>query len=198
MLYDFALVVFAYLMGCVSTAVIVSRVMRLPDPRTEGSGNPGATNVLRLGGKKAAVLTLLGDVLKGVLPVLVAGALSVSPTTLALVCLAAFLGHLYPVFLRFRGGKGVATAFGVLVAANGWLGISLVVTWLVAALVTRYSSVSALIAAALAPFSAWWLVGAPMPLTVATAAMSVLLFWRHRSNIRHLWQGTEKKIGGPY
>jgi len=137
-------IVGAYLMGSIASAVVVARLMGLPDPRTQGSGNPGATNVLRLGGKKAAALTLLGDVLKGVIPVLAARLAGLPETGVALVALAAFLGHLYPVFFGFKGGKGVATAFGVLVAGAPLLGLAILVTWLAVAFASRISSLSAL------------------------------------------------------
>jgi glycerol-3-phosphate acyltransferase PlsY len=149
------LVILAYLFGSVATAVIVSRLMGLPDPRTQGSGNPGATNVLRLGNKKAAVFTLLGDSIKGLLPVLLARILGIPATGQALVALAAFLGHLYPIFFGFRGGKGVATALGVLLGLAPVLGLGAAATWLVVFSITHISSVSALTAAFLAPLYAW-------------------------------------------
>ena len=191
---SYLLVVIAYLFGSISSAVIVSRVMGLADPRTAGSGNPGATNVLRLGGKKAAILTLLGDVLKGALPVLLARALTSEAQIIALVALFAFLGHLYPVFFGFRGGKGVATAFGVLLALNPWVGGAVLATWLVMAFAFRYSSLSAITAAVLAPlYVALWLPG--LPYLIVTLVMSLLLLWRHRPNIRNLFAGVEGKIG---
>ena len=186
-------IVGAYLMGSIASAVVVARLMGLPDPRTQGSGNPGATNVLRLGGKKAAALTLLGDVLKGVIPVLAASLAGLPETGVALVALAAFLGHLYPVFFGFKGGKGVATAFGVLVAGAPLLGLAILATWLAVAFATRISSLSALTAAALAPLYAHWLGLAPV-WTVVSAVIAVLVFWRHRSNIRNLLAGREGRI----
>ncbi|CAK0779513.1 putative glycerol-3-phosphate acyltransferase [Gammaproteobacteria bacterium] len=186
------LVILAYLFGSVATAIVVSRLMGLPDPRTQGSGNPGATNVLRLGNKKAAALTLLGDSLKGLLPVILARTLGISPEGQALVALAAFLGHLYPIFFGFRGGKGVATALGVLLGLAPLLGLGAAATWLVVFAVTRISSVSALAAALLAPFYAWWLV--PVPIIVAVLAMTVLLLWRHQSNIRNLFTHQETRL----
>jgi glycerol-3-phosphate acyltransferase PlsY len=187
-----------YLMGSLSFAVVVSRLMGLEDPRTYGSGNPGATNVLRSGNKKAAVLTLLLDALKGVIPVVLVGHLAPQmgwdDGVVALVGLAAFLGHLWPVFFRFQGGKGVATAAGVLLAFNPILGGATLASWLLVAFFFRYSSLAALVAAAFAPFY-HALIWGPSQATVAIAAMSVLLIWRHEGNIRKLLAGTESKIG---
>ena len=190
----YLLPVFAYLLGSVSSAIVIARLFGLRDPRQVGSGNPGATNILRYGGKKAAALTLLGDVLKGVVPVLVAHALAVEVSVLALVMLAAFLGHVFPVFHGFKGGKGVATAFGALIALNLWVGLLLVASWLVVALVTRYSSLSAITVSVLAPFYVWWLTQS-LVLIAATTVMTLLLLWRHRGNIQKLIAGTETKIG---
>lgn len=184
----------AYLLGSVSSAIIVCHLMGLPDPRSGGSGNPGATNVLRLGGKKAAAITLLGDMLKGVLPVLVARLLSAPDTIVAATAAAAFLGHLYPVFFGFKGGKGVATLLGALLPLNWPAGLATPLTWLLMAKVFKISSLSALVAAALAPLYVWFFSQSPV-LTAATAGMSVILFWRHRSNIRNLLQGAEGRIG---
>ncbi len=153
------LVLVAYLLGSLSSAIIVCRLAGLPDPRSDGSGNPGATNVLRLGGKKPAIVTLAGDMLKGLLPVLLGHALGLAPVLLALVGLAAFLGHLYPVFFRFQGGKGVATALGVLLGLDWVVGLATVATWLAVAFLTRYSSLSALIATGLAPVWVAWRFG---------------------------------------
>ncbi len=190
--------VLAYLLGSLSFAVIVSKAMRLDDPRSYGSGNPGATNVLRSGNKTAAVLTLLLDALKGVVAVLVAravsGRLGFGEAVIALAGLAAFLGHLYPVFFRFEGGKGVATAAGVLLALGGWLGLASLGTWLAIAFATRYSSLAALVTALLAPVYTYFLIGDPQ-VVVLVAVMSVLLIWRHRSNIAKLLNGTESKLG---
>ncbi len=193
-LTDSLLILAAYLLGSLSSAIIVCRLWGLPDPRTQGSGNPGATNVLRLGGKKAAFVTLAGDMLKGVVPVAAAGWLASGMTAIALIGLAAFLGHLYPVFFRFRGGKGVATALGVLLAAAWPVGLSVVGTWLLMFALTRTSSLSALTAFLLAPLYAWYLVPNPH-FTAAVGVITVLLFWRHRSNIRKLLAGTEGKFG---
>ncbi len=193
-----AAIVVAYLVGSLSFAVIVSRAMGLADPRSYGSGNPGATNVLRSGNKAAALLTLAFDALKGYLPVL--AALWLQPrmgwgeTTVGLVGLAAFLGHLWPVFFRFQGGKGVATAAGVLVALNPLLGAATLATWLIVAFFTRYSSLAAIVAAAFAPFFQLLQWGVS-PMALPIAVMSLLLVWRHEANIRKLLAGTESRIG---
>ncbi|MGE5240398.1 MAG: glycerol-3-phosphate 1-O-acyltransferase PlsY [Bacteroidota bacterium] len=191
-LYSFP--VLAYLLGSVSSAVVIARLMGLPDPRSVGSKNPGATNVLRYGGKKAAILTLAGDVLKGVIPVLIAHAMTADGVIIALTGFGAFLGHLFPVFFGFRGGKGVATALGVWLAINPWVGLALLVTWIVMALLFRYSSLSALTASVAAPFYVAWLSPGPAYLAVMLV-MSAILIFRHRSNIRNLVAGTETKIG---
>ncbi|MDD5036970.1 MAG: glycerol-3-phosphate 1-O-acyltransferase PlsY [Methylococcaceae bacterium] len=188
------LVPIAYLLGSLSSAVITSRLMRLPDPREEGSKNPGATNVLRLGGKKAAIITLLGDMAKGLIPLLIAQALDATDGVLAAVGSAAFIGHLYPVFFGFKGGKGVATALGVLTGYSWLIGLAVLTTWLAVAFLSRISSLSALIASLLAPAYVWWLLNS-LPLTAATAGMSALLIWRHRVNIRRILSGEESRIG---
>ncbi len=187
------LIIFAYLSGSLSTAIIISKLGHLPDPRTQGSGNPGATNMLRVGGKKAGALTLLGDMLKGLIPVALASALSVDNTTLALVGMAAFLGHLYPVFFGFRGGKGVATALGVLLGVSWMVGLGTLATWLFMAKVFRYSSLAALTAAVLAP-AYLWLARPTAALLIMSVMMSLLLLWRHRSNIRRLLSGQEDQL----
>ncbi|MCM5677962.1 glycerol-3-phosphate 1-O-acyltransferase PlsY [Schlegelella sp. S2-27] len=188
----------AYLIGSLSFAVIVSRLMGLNDPRTYGSKNPGATNVLRSGNKKAAVLTLLFDALKGYLPVLLAvlygERLGLGEGVAAVVGLAAFVGHLFPVFFRFQGGKGVATAAGVLLGINLWLGMATLATWLIIAFFFRYSSLASLAAAVFAPFYQLLIWGAG-PVLGAILAMSLLLIWRHAPNIRKLIEGKESKIG---
>lgn len=189
------LVVLAYLMGSLSSAVIVSKLSGLPDPREQGSKNPGATNVLRLGGKKAAIITLLGDAIKGLIPVLVAKSLSAPAEIVAAVGLAAFIGHLYPVFFGFKGGKGVATALGVLGGFSGWVGLAVLGTWLLTAFLTRYSSLSALVAAVLAPMYVWSVLHSEV-LTGAALSMSLLLISRHRGNILRLFKGEEGRIGG--
>lgn len=194
MLLNIVLVVIAYLIGSVSSAVVVCKIMRLEDPRLHGSGNPGATNVLRLHGKKAAALTLAGDMLKGLLPVLIADALNIPVEYIALVAFAAFCGHLFPVFFGFRGGKGVATLIGVLFGMHWILGLAYVITWLVVAAIFRFSSLAGLIAAALSPVFAIWLY--PSPYIIASiTCMVIILFWRHRSNIKNLIEGKETRIG---
>jgi glycerol-3-phosphate acyltransferase PlsY len=181
----------AYCLGSVSFAIVVSRLMRLPDPRSYGSGNPGATNVLRTGRKTAAALTLLGDAGKGWLAVWLAARLG---GDVPVAGLAVFAGHLYPAFHRFRGGKGVATAAGVLFGFGTWLGLATVATWLVIALVFRYSSLAALIAALAAPIYAWLLPSKEQILAVVIA-IAALLVWRHRENIARLAAGTESRLG---
>lgn len=189
----FLLVVLAYLAGSITTAVLVCRLLGLPDPRTLGSGNPGATNVLRIGGKRAAACTLAGDALKGLLPLLLARAIDPASLTLALCALAAFLGHLYPVFFGFRGGKGVATALGALLGLNGWLALSAMAVWGALFAARRISSLAALGAAAATPFCAWAL-GLPPVELLAVAVMVVLLLLRHRDNIVRLYRGEEHGV----
>ena len=194
MLATILFVILGYLAGSVSTAIIVCRAMGLPDPRSAGSRNPGATNVLRFGGKKAAALTLAGDLLKGLLPVLLARWAGLDEAGLALTALAAFLGHLYPVFFGFEGGKGVATAFGAILGLSWSVALAALATWLLMAFTVRVSSLSALTAAAMVPLYAWWL-GLPGAYIAAVLVMVGLLIWRHRSNIRNLLAGAEDKIG---
>jgi glycerol-3-phosphate acyltransferase PlsY len=182
-----------YLFGSISTAIIVCKLMGLPDPRTNGSGNPGATNVARLGGKKAAALTLAGDLLKGLIPVLIAHSLQADATVLAGTALAAFLGHLYPLFFGFQGGKGVATALGVVYGLSWPVGLLTTAVWLAMALVFRISSLAALTAMLVMPAGFYWLLP-QAPLIIAMVILTVLLFWRHRSNIANLINGTEGKI----
>jgi acyl phosphate:glycerol-3-phosphate acyltransferase len=186
--------VLAYLLGSVSFAIVVSRLMRLPDPRSYGSKNPGATNVLRTGKKVAAALTLAGDAGKGWLAVWLAWVFSVDPLVASLAGLAAFLGHLYPIFYRFQGGKGVATAAGVLFGISLWLGVGTLVTFGVIAAFFRYVSFASIVAAAFAAFYCAWLFGVH-PVSLVVAVMSALLVWRHRENIRRLAAGTESKLG---
>jgi glycerol-3-phosphate acyltransferase PlsY len=187
-----------YLIGSLSFAVIVSRAMGLSDPRSYGSGNPGATNVLRSGNKAAAILTLVFDALKGYLPVLAVfiwgGRFGLGEGTAALVGLAAFLGHLWPVFFKFEGGKGVATAAGVIFALNPILGVATLATWLIIAYFTRYSSLAAIVSAAFAPIYQMliWEAG---PAALVLFFMALLLVWRHQANIKKLMAGTESKIG---
>lgn len=185
-------ILIAYLFGSISSAIVICKCMRLPDPRKQGSGNPGATNVLRFGGKKAAILTLIGDILKGVIPVLAAKWYGFDTLILSMITFAAFLGHLYPVFFRFQGGKGVATAFGCLIALAWPVGVALAGTWLIAAFLFRYSSLASLIAAVLAPFYAWYFTNNNY--TLMTLMISLLLIYRHRKNIRNLMTGTESRI----
>jgi glycerol-3-phosphate acyltransferase PlsY len=192
-LIDLALIVAAYLLGSISSAIIVCRLMGLPDPRTEGSNNPGATNVLRIGGRKAAAITLLGDSVKGLVPVLLCHLFGRGPEVLALAGLAAFLGHLYPVFFGFKGGKGVATALGVQFGWHWLIGLAVAGTWLFMAKVARISSLAALISMALAPIAVW-LIWPAAELVAAQVVITILLFWRHRSNIRNLIQGSEDRI----
>ena len=196
-------VAIAYLIGSISFAVVVSRAMGLADPRSYGSGNPGATNVLRTGNKAAAVLTLAGDAAKGAVAVLLAQSVAqrfgFSDFTLAMVGLAAFVGHLFPVFHGFRGGKGVATAAGVLLGFNPWLGLATIATWLIIAFFFRYSSLASLVAAVFAPFfyvlggGVAWYTDARVGLAIAV--MSGLLAWRHKENIKRLMQGKESRLG---
>ena len=183
-------IIAAYCLGSISFAVVVSKLMRLPDPRSYGSKNPGATNVLRTGSKAAAVLTLIGDAAKGAVAVWLA---SYFTDELAAVGLAAFLGHLYPVFHRFQGGKGVATAAGVLLALDWRIGAGTIVTWLLIAFALRYSSLAALIAAIFAPLATAFLFDLKSALIVAV--MSGFLIWRHRGNISRLLAGTEPRLG---
>lgn len=190
---DYILILIAYLLGSLSSAIIVCKVMGLPDPRSQGSNNPGATNVLRIGGKKAAAITLFGDMLKGLLPVLVANLMGVTPLILAGVAMAAFLGHLYPIFFRFQGGKGVATALGCQLGLGWQIGGVIALIWLFMAKVVKISSLSALVCMALAPLVVWFFWPAP-ELVGMQIIMSILLFWRHRSNIKNLLEGSEEAI----
>ena len=189
----------AYLIGSVSFAVVMSRVFALPDPHTYGSKNPGATNVLRTGNKAAAALTLVGDAGKGIVAVLLAKAITGEDIANSLVVplagLAAFVGHLFPVFHRFLGGKGVATAAGVLLGYDLWLGAGTLATWLIMAVFLRISSLAALVAAVFAPLFAFWLFGV-RPVMWATIPIALLLTMRHRANIARLLDGTEPRIGG--
>jgi len=196
------LIPFAYLIGSISFAVVVSKCMRLPDPYSYGSGNPGATNVLRTGNKRAAVLTLLGDALKGWLAVMIARVVlgesewmhGASAWIFCGVVIAVFLGHLYPLFHGFKGGKGVATACGILFGINLILGLATLSTWLIVAFFLRYSSLAALAAAVFGPIYFVFLFGF-QPMAIALSVVCALLIWRHRSNIRNLINGTETRIG---
>lgn len=186
--------VIAYLFGSISSAIVVCKILRLPDPRTQGSGNPGATNVLRIGGKRPAIVTLLGDILKGAVPVLAAEWYGLSTLGLSAVALAAFLGHIFPIYFRFQGGKGVATAFGCLIALAWPAGLTLAGTWLIVAVITRYSSLAALVATVFAPLDVW-IFTQQWDYTLMTVLISLILFYRHKSNIQKLVRGEETKIG---
>jgi glycerol-3-phosphate acyltransferase PlsY len=196
------LALLAYLLGSIPFAVIVSRAFALPDPRSYGSGNPGATNVLRTGKRAAAASTLLGDAFKGWFAVFLAQRLAegeAAGVTVAAAAVAATVGHMYPVFLRFRGGKGVSTAVGVLLALDPWLAAGAVATWLIIAFFFRYSSLAALTAAAFAPFFAFFLYGMgrfSLEGAIGVAVIALLVAWRHQANIRNLIAGTEGRIGG--
>lgn len=183
-----------YLAGSIPFAVLVSRAMRLPDPRTYGSGNIGATNVLRSGNRVAALLTLVGDAAKGWVAVLVARLMDAGEVEVAIVAFAAFLGHVFPVWLSFKGGKGVATAAGVLIALDWRMGLAVLAIWLAVAFATRYSSLAAIVAAAAAPLLAWHFFGSGATLW-AVVAMAILLVVRHHANIAKLLRGEESRIG---
>ena len=199
---DILLIPIAFLIGSVSFAVVVSKCMRLPDPHSYGSGNPGATNVLRTGNKRAAVLTLLGDALKGFVAVVLARMIlgeeslssSLNSWILCGVVVAVFLGHLFPIFHGFKGGKGVATACGILFGINWILGLATLATWIIVAKFMRYSSLAALAAAVFAPIYFVFLFGFH-PMSIALLVVCALLIWRHRSNICNLMNGTESRIG---
>ena len=194
MMTNIALPIFAYLCGSVAAAVVVCRLLGYEDPRTAGSQNPGATNVLRLYGKQAAALTLAGDVLKGVVPVLIAHWFSDDMVLITITGLMAFIGHLFPVFFAFKGGKGVATYIGVLLAADWRLGLGFVGIWLVTAALFRYSSLAALLASLSIPLLSYG-VYQSLPVSLIHTLMTLTLFWRHRSNIGNLINGTESRIG---
>lgn len=185
----------AYLFGSLSSAIIVCKMMGFPDPRTQGSKNPGATNVLRFGGKKAAVITLLGDMLKGLIPILIAKWIGIEPLGVAVVAFAALLGHLYPIFFRFEGGKGVATFLGVMLALSWPTGLLWIITWLIIIIAFRYVSLSSLVASVLAPFYIWYFTE-ERAYAISLALISILIVYRHRSNITKLIAGTENKLRG--
>ncbi len=191
---ELSMIIFGYLAGSISAGILVARVMGLGDPREDGSGNPGATNLLRLGGRKAAIITLLADAAKGLIPVLIAHALQLETHWLALVGIAAFLGHLYPVFFGFRGGKGIATGFGVMLGWHWLMGVGALLTWVIIAGVFRISSLSALVSFALAPVYVLILTG-DRALAGAAAVMALITTWRHRGNITRIANGEEPKIG---
>ena len=190
-----------YLIGSIAFGILVSRLFGLPDPRSVGSGNPGATNVLRSGKKSAAVLTLLGDAFKGWLPVWLAIQTDMSMWVVSALGLAIFFGHLYPIYHHFKGGKGVATAFGIMLAISPMLGSAVMLTWILVFVLTRYSSLSAIVAAALAPLYAWYLLPEAdnfvgiSDYVLAILVMMLLLIWRHSSNIQKLLAGTESGFG---
>lgn len=198
MLIEISLILLAYMFGSISSAVVVCKLMQLDDPRSVGSKNPGATNVLRLYGKKAAIPTLAGDVLKGVIPIVIGKLLNTPDMILAAIGLAAFTGHLFPVFFNFNGGKGVATLIGVLFGTSWILGLAFIGTWLLIAMVFRYSSLAGLTAAAATPVYTAFVMsshGDAQWFIVSNLLMAILLFWRHTSNIKNLLNGQEDKLG---
>lgn len=184
-------IIAAYLIGSISFGILMSKAFGLPDPRTVGSGNPGATNVARSGKKLPAILTLLGDAFKGWLPVWLALQSNMLMWVVAAVGLAVFVGHLYPIYHRFKGGKGVATALGVMLAISPLLGLAALLTWIVVFAISRYSSLGAIVAAALSPVYAWFLLSAYRDYIITVAVMSIFLIWRHRTNIQKLLAGNE-------
>ncbi len=186
--------VLAYVIGSFSTAIITCKIMGIEDPRNTGSNNPGATNVLRHGGKKAAIITLIGDMLKGLIPVLVVSQLQLEAPVIAFVGLFALLGHVFPVYYSFKGGKGVATYYGVILGMNWQVGLIVLAIWLVTAALLKISSLSALISIFVTPFILWYFTQSP-ELTAAVVLMSIVVFWRHKKNIKSLLQGSEAKIG---
>jgi glycerol-3-phosphate acyltransferase PlsY len=188
-----ALIICAYLIGSISAAIIVCKILKLPDPRTQGSNNPGATNVLRIGGKKAAAVVLIGDGLKGAIPVLMAQYLDTGLFEMTLVAMAAFLGHVYPVFFGFKGGKGVATFLGALFALNYLAGLSFALTWLFVAKVLKISSLSALIATLLTPVY-FYFISSSLNATYVIGAICLWIFYTHRSNIQRMLSGEEGQI----
>jgi len=195
--YYFNIILFtglAYLIGSFSTAIITCKIMGIEDPRKTGSHNPGATNVLRHGGKKAAIITLFGDALKGLIPVLIVTQLQIETLGIALVGLFALLGHVFPVYYGFKGGKGVATFYGVILGMNWLVGLIAIAIWLGTAAILKTSSLAALISIPIAPFLLWYF-SQSVELTSAVALMSILVFWRHKQNIKSLLQGSENKIG---
>jgi len=192
MLIDIICIIIAYLLGSVSSAIIICKLFGYADPRTLGSGNAGATNVMRVAGKKLAILTLVFDVLKGFVAVMIARTLGLDNFLLGVVALAAFLGHLYPIFFKFKGGKGIATGLGVMLALSLSLGSAVIITWFLIALIFRYSSLAALIAFILAPIYAFFLTNRQY--VIALFVITLFILWSHRANIRRLAQGIEPKI----
>lgn len=193
MLFSLLLIVGAYLLGSISTAIITCQIMNLPDPRELGSGNPGATNVLRTGGKFAAFVTLLGDMLKGLIPVSIAKLGGADEATLGMVALSAVIGHLYPLYFGFKGGKGVATLWGVLFGMSWLLGLVWAVSWGLMAMLFRISSLAALVATSLTPLYTYWILSSKW-LVISTTLLAILVIWRHRSNLRNLLNGVESRI----
>ncbi len=194
MLINIFLIFSAYLVGSISSAILVCKTLGLSDPRDGGSGNPGTTNVMRLHGKKAAFLTLIGDIFKGIIPVLLAKVIVGSENLIALSGLAAFLGHIFPIYFKLEGGKGVATLIGILFATHWLLGIAYVITWILTAALFRYSSLAALVATLSAPLYAYFLVP-NYQYIISFTVLTLILFWRHKSNIYNLLDGKEYKIG---
>ena len=192
-LLPYLLVIFAYLVGSISAAILISKLLSLPDPRTVGSKNPGATNVLRYGGKQAAILTLLGDSLKGLIPVLIGHSLGLSYEWLTLIAIAAFMGHLFSLYYGFKGGKGVATAMGIYIGLNPIIGFAIIATWLSSSFAFNMSSLSALIATLLAPFY-FYFITRSVPLLLGLLLITIFIYWKHRSNIKAIMNGTENKI----
>lgn len=192
-LIDVSLIILAYLFGSISSAVVVSKLWRLPDPRTVGSKNPGATNVLRQGKKLPALVTLLGDALKAVIPVLIAKWLGLSPLVQATVVLTACLGHMYPIFFKFKGGKGVATGFGGILALSWPVGLMALATWLIIARIFKYSSLSALVSYLLLPVYIWTFSSRQYIIPICLLSLIVII--KHHKNIKNLIQGKESKIG---
>ena len=193
MLINILLIFSAYLLGSISAAIIVCKTLGLSDPRTGGSGNPGTTNVMRLYGKKAAFLTLVGDIFKGIIPVLLAKVIVNSEFIIAICGLAAFLGHIFPIYFKFEGGKGVATLIGILFATHWLLGVSYIITWILTALIFRYSSLAALIAALPIPIY-FYFIEHNNQYAISFAVIAIILFWRHKPNIYNLLNGKEDKI----
>ena len=193
MLINILLIFSAYLLGSISAAIIVCKTLGLSDPRTGGSGNPGTTNVMRLHGKKAASLTLVGDIFKGIIPVLLAKVIVNSEFIIAICGLATFLGHIFPIYFKFEGGKGVATLIGILFATHWLLGVSYIITWILTALIFRYSSLAALIAALPIPIYSYFIVHNNQ-YSISFAVIAIILFWRHKPNIYNLLNGKEDKI----
>lgn len=192
-LLGYLLIAASYLIGSLSSAIILCKLAGLPDPRTEGSGNPGATNVMRIGGKKLAALTLVGDLLKGLIPVVAAWLLNQSPLTVSLIAIAAFLGHLFPLFFGFKGGKGVATALGAILGLNYLVALCALAVWIIIFVITKISSLSALIAAVSAPIFLYFF-NASSEIVWAVIFMDILLIYRHKGNIQRLLKGEEGKL----